>query len=210
MELFRYLKKIGVKHFSFDLRPTSFNFTPLRKIVEMLDEAGTTEDRYFFMFGTEKDFVIEQLMTMIRRKTALKRENCFLEFTDAKDLSACSKFDLPFIWRFNEGVDYRKMPEIENMAGISFSYEYLDELRESNQLYPFILEMLALKREEQWIDLRLDWNDHLSASVTDFIKAATYSYEISSKVEDSYRQINMGLVSSHLDHAKRILNLDAI
>lgn len=208
LELFRYLKKIGVKHFSFDLRPTSFNFTPMRKIIQMLEELGDTEDQYFFMFGSEKDFVIEQLMTFLRRETALKRENCFLEFTDAKDLSACSKFGLPFIWRFMESVDYRKLPDLPLMSGVSFSYQYLEQLRDTNQLYPFIIEFVALKRADQWIDLRLDWSDHLSESVIDFMQATTYSYEISSKVEDSYRHINMGLVSSHLDHAKRILNLE--
>lgn len=208
LELFRYLKKIGVKHFAFDLRPTSFNFTPVRKIVEMLESAGGPEDRYYFMFGTDKDFVIEQLVGYIRKKVSLGQENCFLEFTDARDLAACSKFGIPFVWRYMETVDYRKLSSVEHLSGISLSYQYLEELRDSNQLYPFILEFNQLMRDDQWIDLTLDWSDHLSESVIDFLPAKTYSYEINPKVEDSYRHINMGLVSSHLEHAKRILNLE--
>lgn len=208
LELFRYLKQIGVKHFGFDLRPTSFNFTPTRKIVEMLESAGDTGDKCFFMFGDEKDFVVEQLTAQIRRKTALRRANCFLEFTDAKDVKACARFGHPFIWRFQNGADYRKIPEVDLLAGISVSYEYLEELRESNQLYPFILELGALKRADQYIDLRLDWNDHLSENVTGFLQAETFSYEVGPKVENGYRHINMGLVGSHLDHARRILDLD--
>lgn len=208
IELFRYLKKVGINHFGFDLRPASFNFTPLKSISEMLADSGDSDDFCFFMFGSEKDFVIDQLMTMLRNRTALSRERCFLEFTDAVDLAACSKFETPFVWRFNDRVEYRKIASNEFLKGISFSYSYLESLRDSNQLYPFIMELMALKRDDQWIDLRLDWSDHMSESVIDFFQPRLFGFEINQKVETGYRHINMNLVGSHLEHAKRILNLE--
>ena len=60
LEFFLYLKRIGVKNFAFDLRPTSFNFTPMYKIIEMLKAGGDDSDTYSFIFDGEKDFAIEQ------------------------------------------------------------------------------------------------------------------------------------------------------
>lgn len=207
-KLFEYLKKTGVKQFAFDLRPTSFNFTPMRSIVNMLDAAGEEDDRYFFMFGSEKDFVIEQLMSFVRKKPVLNSKNCFLEFTDPSDFKKCSDFGLPFLWRFDEKADYRKGWSCEKLKGISLSYKYLESLQETNQLWPFIMEFSKDKRNDQWIDLRLDWSDQISESVIDFLPVHTYSYEINTKVEESYRSVNMGMVGSHLEHARRILNLE--
>lgn len=207
-KLFEFLKKTGVKQFAFDLRPTSFNFTPMRSIFSMLNAAGEKDDRYFFMFGSERDFVIEQLMTFVRKNPVLNSQNCFLEFTDPSNFEKCAGFGLPFIWRFDEKTDYRKGWSCDSLKGISLSYKYLDSLKESNQLYPFIMEFSKEKRLDQWIDLRLDWSDQISESVIDFLPVQTYSYEINTKVEESYRSVNMGMVGSHLEHARRILNLE--
>lgn len=208
LNLFNYLKRVGVKQFGFDLRPASFNFTPMRTIIEMLESSAQAEDKYFFMFGNEKDFVIEQLVNHVRKKSNLKEENICLEFTDATDLSKLSTFGIPFLWRFRTDVDFRKMTNSPLLKGISVSHADLISWRDSGELYNYIKELGDLMRPDQWIDLRLDWGDNISESLLDFLKIETYSYEIDAQVEDSYRKINMGLVSSHLDHAKRILNLD--
>ncbi|MEX0799477.1 MAG: hypothetical protein WD025_08525 [Bacteriovoracaceae bacterium] len=209
LDLFRYLRKAGINHFAFDLRPASFNFVQMRKIIEMLQNEREGKETFSFMFASEKDFVIEQLMVHVRRNALLDEKNCYLEFTDSENLAECEKFGLPYIWHFKDSFNYRKIRNSKSLSGVSFSYEYLESLRESNQLYPFIKEFINIKREDQWIDLRLDWSDHLSESVTDFMPAQVFSYEINQKVEESYRRVDMNLVGSHLEHAKRILNLDA-
>ena len=209
IEFFLYLKRIGVKNFAFDLRPTSFNFTPMYKIIEMLKATNGDNDTYSFIFDGEKDFVIEQLISSAKKEGLLNSGNCFLELGELKELSNCSKFGLPIIWRFNETMDYRKIPNEPNLHGVSFTYKYFEKLQESNQLYTFLKEILDLKRDDQFIDLRLDWSDHLSESVLDFLPANTYGFEINQQVEKSYRHIDMNLVSSHLEHAKRIINLES-
>lgn len=208
LELFRYLKSVGVSHFAFDLRPASFNFVQAHKIVEMLELGAGGEETFSFVFASEKDFVIEQLTGFIRQRCALPEENFLLEFADAENLQACEKFRLPYIWHFKENSNCRKIKEARLLRGISFSYSFLEGLRDSSGLYSFIKEFSSMKRGDQWIDLRLDWSDHLSESVIDFFPANTLSYEINQKVENSYRKVNMNLVSSHLDHARRTLNLD--
>lgn len=199
------LKILGIRHFAFDLRPTSFNFIQLRKILEIIREVNTGIETFYFMFSNEKDFVVRELLKSFEQ--GLPRHQIRLEFFSIENLKSCNEFGVDFVWHFDKDINYLNLSELSHLKIISLSQSGLSRLSYTNQLYDFMESLDKLKNDEQSYDLYLDWNETPLDTVIDFFAIQTVSFEINQKVELSYRRIDLPLVSSHIEHTKKTLNI---
>jgi hypothetical protein len=193
------LKSMGVKNFGFDLRPKSFNFIQLHALKDIIEKSDTGKETYSFLFSNEKDFVIDQLIKQIESETRISKDRILLEFTDVHDIGDCEKFNLNYVWHFDESSNYRKLASAEYLRVLSISQKKLEHYQNQGQVFEFIKEINELRGENTLLDLRLNWDESIIESINDFYLPKIFTLEINQLVESSYRNINQSLLQDHLN-----------
>ena len=80
---FNSLKEVGISSFSFDFRPTSFNFYQQYRFLDLIDKCFDSSHQYFLHFAGEADFVIQKMVDDLDAQLGDKeKSNIFLEFSD--------------------------------------------------------------------------------------------------------------------------------
>jgi len=205
-QMIQYLKQFGVNQFSFDCRPKSFNFIQAYKIKEMLIAHGSVLDQYFLHFEDEKDFVIFETLKDITSVPS-DHGSLNLEFSGKESLSFYEQFEIPYTWHFNELVSIDSLPNLKYLRGISFNQIFLERLYQFRELFNFLGKIQENLSENQFLQLKSDWGEPMFESVIDFFTFKTLSLEINNKVEISYRNPDLNLVSNHIEHTKHSFSL---
>jgi len=201
-ETISYLKQFGVGDFVFDLRPTSFNFIQTYKVKEILEQSQLGLDNFYLKFENEKDFVIHEIV-----KDIITTDNSVvLEFSGNESLDFCEQFGVPYVWHFNETVNYEKLGDMKYLKMVSLKNDYLEWLNNYSDLYKFLGQFLLKLNPNQNIELNLDWHSSVMETLIDFFNFKFINYEINNKVEKSFRNVDLHLVSTHIEHTRRTLN----
>lgn len=204
--IINHLSAIGLTHFSFDLRPKSFNFTQAYKIKEILEQTSSSQKHYYIHFENEKDFMIEEILKDI--KSAKGMSELSLEFSGLNPLSFYDNFNTPYIWHYNENITLEEISKSKNLQKISFDQLYIERLLQFGKLYDFFGELLEITQTKK-IDLEIStgWESPLLETILDFYPIKSLNYEIGHQVEKSYRQIDLQLMTGHIEHTKKSLNI---
>jgi hypothetical protein len=98
----KFLKSLGHHHFTFDMRPQSFNFMPLHRLISILEnvmlgflqDPQGSPDKFYFQFEREKEFVITKICQDLtesfqtlqsKERGSIWGKNFFLEFFDGPE-----------------------------------------------------------------------------------------------------------------------------
>jgi hypothetical protein len=203
-DIIQYLRQYNISHFSYDFRPTSFNFTQAYRVKEMLETAGSPLDTISIQFADEKDFVISEILKDI--KSSSKGE-VLLEFSGKHPLDFFEQFETPYIWHFNELVNIDNLSELKYLSKISFDHIFLERLMQFGDLFDFLGKMTTLLKENQSLEIHLDWDTSVMETLIDFFNFDSLCFEINNKVETSYRTPDLKLFSAHIEHTKRSLDI---
>jgi hypothetical protein len=200
-----HLKDCSVNHFGFDLRPKSFNFIQAYKIQEILTTVDTLIDNFYLHFENEKDYVISEISSMI--VSHLKHGKLFLEFSGDNDLNFYDQFSVPYLWHFNEKIDLGQIEKSQYLQRIVLEQNTLEHLNRYNRMYDFLNGLAPLLTNKQIeLELKLDWDSALMEAILDFYPVAMISFGVNSKVEKSFRQIDLQRVQGHIEHTIKTLN----
>jgi len=210
-ESIQFLKSLGVSNFGFDLRPKSFNFIQLHVIKDIIKSLDSGSEIYSFMFSNEKDFVINEVISQLSKDTNISSDRFLLEFTDIHDIDLCESFKHNYVWHFDESTNFRKIQHCQYLRVVSIAQQKLVSMQESTELYSFIKELNSLRSDSTLLSMRLDWNDSLLESISDFYLPNIITMEINNMVESSYRHINQSSISDHLNFLKqKITSLEQV
>jgi hypothetical protein len=200
------LKQQGVSQFTFDFRPTSFNFTQAKKVKEIIADTYGHGDSYSLQFESDKDFVINGVLDDLSKVPHVGREDFKLEFMHDRTLEDCESFKLPFIWHFN-AVTQNEFLKAKNLSTVVFNQTYIHQLDMYQKLYPFMEGFFKQLPAGVKVELQMDWSTPVMETLVDFFPINGLSFHINQQVERSYRQVDLQLVSQHIEHTKQSLNL---
>lgn len=204
--IINHLSAIGISHFSFDLRPMSLNFTQSYKIKEMLEQTSSSLKHFYIHFENEKDFMINEIVADINNSRGQAEIN--LEFSGHDQLEYYESFETPYLWHFNEDVDFSQIAKTKNLKKISFDQLYIEQLLQFGKLYDLFGKVLAFVGNKGIeLEISANWDSAMLETIIDFYPITSLNFEINNKVETSYRQIDLQLVTGHIEHTKRSLNI---
>ena len=203
-EIIQYLRQYSISHFTYDFRPLSFNFTQAYRVKEMLETVGSPLDSVSLHFADEKDFVISQILKEVKESS---QGEVLLEFSGRDPLNFFEQFETPYIWHFNELVNIDNLSELKYLSKISFDHLYLERLMQFGELFNFLGKITAILKENQSLEIHLDWDTPVMETLIDFFNFDSLCFEINNKVEASYRNPDFKLVSTHIEHTKRSLDI---
>ncbi len=220
-KIIKRLGSIGIKNFGFDFRPLSFNFIPQYKFQEIIDKEFILDRRFFLHFADEKDFMIWKIvndLTKLYGHLSKKIENrvdyltmqsnFFLEFSFLKnDLDFYNQFNLPFYIYFdsssNSPEDFVKFSRPSYLKGIILNYNMLLQIYDRGEIETFkkgLLPIISNKNGMKKIEIILDvdWDSEIFAGILESFSFDNVSFKINSKIEFSYRNVDLNRVENHL------------
>lgn len=203
----------GIKDFGFDFRPRSFNFLQNYKFVEMLDQIYHHSHRYYLVFESETDNVLNRFMEDVKKVFAAHgalekfEEQVFLEFTDLRESSFYSSLPMGFYWRVENELALKEVLKSKNLRGLILSFSMLERLQAQGALFQFIGTLSkGISQYESKVEVGVDlpWSADVFPSLFEFITFDFYNLSIDSNVESSYRHIDQGKLSNHLSYYKNL------
>ena len=188
-------KKLGIRHFGFDFRPTSFNFIQQHLFNCLAEDQVGDDDQVYLHFSNEKYFVIDK----IYNEAPLKKGpggQVLLEFSDGLGVDFYRQFENPFIWHYLPDHDIDALLSHPLMKGLVLDISFLKGLLERRQLESFALEFSELSRKlrPQGIDLYLNckWDSNIFPSFLEYFSFSFITLPIDPSVERSYRHFDLG------------------
>ncbi|MBF0207948.1 MAG: hypothetical protein HQK53_13800 [Oligoflexia bacterium] len=141
----QFLKRSGVEHYSFDMRPRSFNFLQQHRFFEIVERHFAADYYFYLRYEGEKDFVIKKMLDDIAEKGILSRESFLLEFSDNQQAEYYESLGHPFLWHYQEG-DEAKLHELlplVNFRGLVFSQRFFQEAHRLGRWYSLLNQLLS-------------------------------------------------------------------
>ncbi len=208
---FNYLKTLGIQKFSFDFRPRSLTFIQEHKMQEIISSSGESTHQYHFIFENEKDFVIDKIMNEMQTKRVSSSINEFsMEFTGKGTAQDFDKFKLPYYWHYSTQVSHLSFLNSHFFKGYIFHTDDLEYMSRQGDLYHFFKSLFEnVKGQNKKIEIVLYINEEMSLpkSIIDFFPFDSIILPITSKVETSYRNININVLHDHIRLVEQMVGL---
>ena len=203
-----FFMSFGVKNWSFDFRPKSFNFIQqyvFNDCLKLLQDSLSTHS-VSMRFLNEKDFMVDKVINDLKEISPLK--NLSFELSDISDVTHAERNNIPFYWHYDFRLD-SSVYKNPLLKGIILSAADCQRMQASNSLGHFIIELSKLKSDgilkNQELILHFDWSQELMSSVLDFLPINTFSLPINHQIETGYRQVNQELFKDHWTLLKKQL-----
>lgn len=194
---------MGIKEISFDLRPMSFNFIQAAMIAQIINENGD-ENNYSLIFANDTDKMINGLIEQIENQC--EYSDWKIHYKGDESFEFIDSIQRPYFWDFARDKNYRPFLKDPKCRRIVFDSELLTELMQSNEIYPIMEEFKSLKHDDLIIEICNDWDNSLPISIMEFFEINHVNFNISDKVETSYRQIDLSIIEQHLEYTKKVIH----
>ena len=187
------LKEIGVKDFTFDFCPKSFNFIQEYVFLEKIISSLTESDRIFLKFNRSNDLMVEKLISDLQ-KNNYGMNNIIFEFNEWAPEMQPINFQYNYILHFSTDSDlHQKITN--NFKGFIFNLDFFEYLFSNNLLSTFANNFYTkfgkLILDSHLLILKCDWNQNRINSVFDLFEFDLLSFPINSKIEVCYRNVDL-------------------
>ncbi len=200
---FNFLRTNEVETYIFDLRPTSLNFIQEYKLLEILEKEQKSSLQFQLLFENEKDFVIDKILSDAKQKSA---GDIFLEFTGNQSREQMEAHRTKFYWHFNTYSPYEEIINSPYLKGIIFHTKDLMELAKHNDFHQFFHQIVtSMESSKKSVHLFADEGCDFFKSIIDFYHFKSLILPITSKFENSYRDINVNLLAEGMAIASKSL-----
>lgn len=200
------LKEQKVRHWAFDLRPRSLNYVPGYKLEEMLHNEGMFADSISLHFCGEKDFVIQKIVSDLKKAYPQIGNRLFLEFSDNEDVSFYESFDLPFLWHYQSDKKNLDILSSGHLRGLIFEDNFIDKILINEIERNFLMNLFSFNPRflARPIDLILNMteNNSLNRSFFEFLDFSFVSLTLGPEIEICYRNVNLNLLREQLINFK--------
>jgi hypothetical protein len=193
------LISLWIKDFEFDIRPKSLNFIQIDNVAEIVNNLSLNGLTISLYFEDDKDFVIQHTIKTLADKLTITTSSDFkydLFVGGLNNVSFFNQFGLNFCWKYNELVDVDSLKELEFLKGVSFEYDFLERLMNFGHLFDFMKEFKSKCPEGTYFQFENKWDSSPMETITDFLDFRSIQYEISTYVENSFRNIDYNKLNS--------------
>lgn len=143
------LQEQGIKHFGFDLRPTSYNFIQTHILEECLLKTKQ-KDSIYLHFENEKDFVLDAFIERLSMHL-FAGKSITLEVSDVLPPSHYSAYKLPILWHYKNEEMLHEYLRDPCLAAVSFKAFELTSI-------PHLSKILSeLKRRNIKVEISKKW-----------------------------------------------------
>lgn len=196
----------GIRRFVFDLRPTSFNFYQHHRFFDLLDHFVNQNGDFVLHFCNEADFVIKKFIDDLKQLENLHpNKNFSLLFSDMQSATFYDQFDMGYAVFYRRDFSSTFWRDARNLQQIYFSFDFVQELHQSNGLMAFIQNFSHLiGGRDIPLTLCLDWNSNIFPSLFSYFDFDTLSFPINSKVETCYRNVDLNLLRKQLHFCRQM------
>ena len=219
LETINKLSTENIQNLGFDFRPTSFNFLQRYGLLEIIETCFDAKIKYFLHYCDEKEFMIKE--TLVELKNSLQKNinskellnvlesNFFLEFSDQLSFEYYDQFKQPFFLHY-----YPKLILKQNFTsfffhGLIVDYKYIEQAHEQGSLSIFLNNLKQIVKSSSngnmlQIILLIDWDSNLIPSLSDVIDFKYIDLTINSKIEKSYRNVDIIKLKHHIQLIQKI------
>jgi hypothetical protein len=201
----KYLKTLGVKDFSFDFSPKSFNFIQEYVFLEQILNLLEPRDRIFLHFSRSNDPMIFKLIEDLK-KVRQGFGNIYFEFDEWSFDVTSFNFPYNYLLNFSKGSDPSKLIG-KNFKGFVFNFNFFEDLHRSNLLNQFVSNFYTRYQLKMGDDslmlLKIDWHDNLLTSLFELFEFNLLSFPINSKIEICYRNVDLKKLGNEMDLLKK-------
>lgn len=209
-KIWNELKQLDdVTQFGFDFRPKSFNFLQSYRFFDMLENFYSEDHLYYLHFRDEKDFVINKIIEDChqflgeRYDGLITFSRILLEFSGTLDFNIFDSFEMGYFVHYDYELDFKIYNEARFLKGVIFSYSIFEGLHAKglwNEFLEYYTNVLLPYFKQRKIKsvLKVDWGENIFPSLLDSISFDSINFEINSKVEQGYRQVDLSLVKNGL------------
>lgn len=195
----------GITHFSFDFRPTSVNFIQQYILEDCIDvlmkDYNPKRFKIFLKFHHEKDFMIKNILSSFEG-TGIEVTLQILSNEDTEYFKALgSKLSL----YYDQDVPMQAAVKSGLVESVSLSYQYLEELAQSERLYHFISNMNARLGSHFPYVIALNWDLNVSRVVLDGFDIDYVELPINNFVEVCYRNVDLSKLDKGLKNYQTFL-----
>ncbi len=206
----KHVSLLGIKSWLFDFRPKSFSFIQQYRFLEILEKSGEFAENIFMLFNREKKETLESFLDIVS-KVATKKEvmgKLKLEFDDFLDNDDFDRYGVPFYLRVNRSISFENLKKYKYCEGLVLDFKYLSSLHETDELLFFAQNLSNFRESHSLMKLILsaDWDSNLFHSLDELIPFNYLSMPINSKVESSYRTVDISVLSSNSQYFLRDRN----
>lgn len=190
------LKNLALESFAIDLRPTSLNFTSFKNIAHICELQADVS--YKFIFSVEPVNII--LESIKRVEESCRKAD--LEFSGVVDFKELDTLNRSYSWRYNEESSFKEIVKAKNLNRIIFSHSFLEVLAQKDELFGFLCLFRDGDLSELSYELLLDWDSSLLESMFSYFSFDCISFEVNSRVELSYQNLDYDHILKQFEHLK--------
>lgn len=189
------LVELGVRRFSFDLRPRSLNFIQHYRVIEIISQATIGSDKRFtFHFADEHPMLIQKFIDDLGAQTGINQSDWLngrvqLEFSGRDDFEALDDFNVPYRWFLHEGADWSQLKRAQNLRGLILPFDYLERAHETGRLHQ-LCSNLHTSFPNQSFHLARSWDANVFASLLDIFDFEDIALPIDPAVEVCFRNVD--------------------
>lgn len=196
IDTLKNIQALGIRHVSFDMRPTSMNFLQLYKILDFMEQFNGLFNSFSLHYNNEKDFVIKRAIEDIEKKGL--DTSFYLEFDDLQLRDFCDQFERRYVWNYHPNLDLTDMLSSNYLKVIKFDEAQMIKLEQQGDIFEVLKNVFELKNKFGFqVEISCRWNTQLSTSILDFFEFDLISFSINESVESAYRSVNHQLLEKN-------------
>lgn len=196
-DIIDFLRSLDIKDFKLDFRPRSFNFVPMSVAKDIFSHHIHSDESISLCFEDDSKETIDQIIHSIKGDLSFKE--IFLEFySSLVDFSLLDSFDLKYNLHISSSFDIKSLNKYKNLKSVIVHSKDIEQMENFNSLTHFMNQLIENLNENQKIEYQLDWDDHINALLIDRYNIRDFCFDISSKIEKSYRNIDSDLMEQLL------------
>tara|TARA_R110000868_G_scaffold127493_3_gene335186 strand:+ start:4107 stop:4769 length:663 start_codon:yes stop_codon:yes gene_type:complete len=191
----RQLLELGVRRFSFDMRPQSLNFVQHYRVLDIVSEIGLGSDKVFcFHFGNEFPMLLEKFITDLNERVSATSEDwqqgkLQLEFSGREDFEQMDQFHCSYRWHFYKGANWNKAAKAKYLSGLILPFYYLEDSLEEGTLHSLCMNLHTTFSTCSF-HLSHDWGSNVFPTLTELFDFDDVALPIDPNVEVCFRNVD--------------------
>ena len=199
----RQLLELGVKRFSFDMRPQSLNFVQHYRVLDIVSEIGIGGEKVFcFHFGNEFPMLVEKFIADLNERlsttsTQWDQGHLQLEFSGRDDFDKMDQFCVPYRWHFYKGFNWSEASSAKNLTGLILPFYFLEDCLEEGSLHSLCMNLHTTFAHCRF-HLSHDWGSNVFPTLSELFDFDDVALPIDPNVEVCFRNVDQVKLSQGL------------
>ena len=187
----QFFKNYGVDSFTFDNRPTSFNFIQLKNMQEMME---CDQADYRILFDRPSYIMLNETMSKLSTNSVELLSN-------VDDEKIISGYDFSAYYSDQNLLSYYR--KIESLKKIIIPEQAALLLLNENNLFNLI-SRLKSEFNQLEIELLLNWSSQIDFSLLEEMNIDLISFELNQDIQQSYRMLDYDKVEKYMEEMKKL------